>query len=526
MFKTVKNLFLHSLMLCIVAVTLSSGLTAVAAAPSLEVSGAQGAAGSTVNIKISIKNNPGLSSLKLSVSYSRYLSLTNIYDINKRLGTAVIDPSYANPQKLFWYDINGSTENGLLATLSFRVADNVPNGEAGLISVSVEEALDKNTNRVSFATVSSTAICTHRATSERVMSKSTCVRAGEVSVVCNTCNKVLQKKNLPLSEHTYSKFSVTKDATCTSVGERVAVCVVCGQKHTTSIPKTSHEYKDSVTIKGPTCTENGISVRSCKYCGDKIETEIMKMEHSFPKYTVTTTPTLSSEGLKTSKCIRCGAEQTEAIIPQVLDSATSVAVAAKLGTFDSGTSLLVKTVSMSDSVYTDLRTVMSDVSTTFKAYNISYLNNAQPVLPKGTVTLYIPLKPYDFEKSQLYFYDENSKTVEKIDVTYHEAENDSKTISKSYVKLTTDRVGYFVLANTAKATEGYGKADDKPVVADIIEKSNGLIVWIVAGVCVLIVLTLIIRFAISRAKTKKTKKNNNISNLENFYTGADNDENS
>ncbi|MDO4742423.1 MAG: hypothetical protein Q4B04_00095 [bacterium] len=522
MFKVIKNFFLYTIIISTIAVIFSfpAGINASAASPSLEVSSAHGVGGSTVNIKISIKNNPGLSALKLSVKYSKYLSLVNVSD-NGLLGVAVIDPSYQNPQTLYWYNIKGSAKNGVVATLSFRVADYVPNGEAGVISVSTEEALDKNMKNVSFSTVNSTAICTHKSTSEKVISKSTCIRAGEINVVCNTCNKILQKKSAPLTEHTYGTFSVIKDATCTSTGVKVAVCVVCGQKYPATIAKKAHEYKDSVTIKGPTCTENGISVRSCKHCGDKIETEIMKMEHSFTKYTMTTSPTLYSEGEKTSKCVRCGVEQTEKVIPQLIDSATSVAVAAKVGTFDNGTTMLVKTVSMSDSIYTNLRAAMSDITTSFKTYNISYVNNSQPVSPKGTITLYIPLKNYDFDTAQLYFYDENSQTTERISVEYYEAEDNTKTLVKPYVKFTTNKVGYFILANTAKATAASGKNEDKSAVSNVINSNSGLLVWVGVGVVVLVAFTLITWFIISKVKNKKNKKKNNVSNLENFYTGID-----
>ena len=59
-------------------------------------------------------------------------------------------------------------------------------------------------------------------------------------------------------EHTYGKWTITKEATCLDAGEKQKVCTTegCGHTQTEEIPALGHD-KEEHEGKEPTCTEDG-----------------------------------------------------------------------------------------------------------------------------------------------------------------------------------------------------------------------------------------------------------------------------
>ncbi|MBS5023495.1 MAG: hypothetical protein KH054_10115, partial [Firmicutes bacterium] len=74
-------------------------------------------------------------------------------------------------------------------------------------------------------------------------------------------------------KHTYGKWVIVKEPTCTEQGSRERTCTKCENKETESIQATGvHTYGKWVTVKEPTCTEQGSRERTCTKCENK-ETE-------------------------------------------------------------------------------------------------------------------------------------------------------------------------------------------------------------------------------------------------------------
>lgn len=89
-------------------------------------------AGDTVQVAVSLAENPGIISMLLKIDYdSDVLNLVNVKD-EGLLGTAFhSDDMSLNPYRLFW--LNGTVEedikeNGTVATLTFNVSDNAKTG--------------------------------------------------------------------------------------------------------------------------------------------------------------------------------------------------------------------------------------------------------------------------------------------------------------------------------------------------------------------------------------------------------------
>ena len=102
-------------------------------APQIVMGTATGRAGNTVDVTISLKNNPGINSVRIAVGYdTNAMTLTAIKDAGL-LGELSNDPSQMSksPYTIVWegdkFDKN-FTDNGTIATLTFAVKEGVSEG--------------------------------------------------------------------------------------------------------------------------------------------------------------------------------------------------------------------------------------------------------------------------------------------------------------------------------------------------------------------------------------------------------------
>ena len=100
------------------------------------------------------------------------------------------------------------------------------------------------------------------------------------------------------SSHTHSYTAkVTKEATCTTEGERIYTCT-CGDRYTESIPATGHSESAWIIDKAATAIENGSKHTECTTCGKVIKTEVIPAtgEVSGKKETVIFTGSAKTSG--------------------------------------------------------------------------------------------------------------------------------------------------------------------------------------------------------------------------------------
>ncbi len=77
------------------------------------------------------------------------------------------------------------------------------------------------------------------------------------------------------SSHTHSYTAkVTKEATCTTEGERIYTCT-CGDRYTETIPATGHSESAWIIDKAATAIGNGSKHTECTTCGKVIKTEVI-----------------------------------------------------------------------------------------------------------------------------------------------------------------------------------------------------------------------------------------------------------
>lgn len=87
----------------------------------------RGNAGETVDVKLNIQNNPGITALSIDVSYSsddlELISVNNAALFQDAISTGNVS---SDPLRISWYaaDSENKVDNGTLAILRFRVRDN------------------------------------------------------------------------------------------------------------------------------------------------------------------------------------------------------------------------------------------------------------------------------------------------------------------------------------------------------------------------------------------------------------------
>ena len=72
-------------------------------------------------------------------------------------------------------------------------------------------------------------------------------------------------------KHVFGNAKITKNATCTTEGEKYYICTICGAKKEECIPKKAHKYGKGVITKKPTIYKAGEQVVTCTVCKKKFK---------------------------------------------------------------------------------------------------------------------------------------------------------------------------------------------------------------------------------------------------------------
>ena len=104
--------------------------------PTLQVESVSAMPGSTVKVKIDLKNNPGLASLKFNVNYDDVLTLTNV-EFNSEFGTYVTAPTpYKNPQTISMISpLANVSVSGNFCILTFTVSNEAEDNYSAAVNI-------------------------------------------------------------------------------------------------------------------------------------------------------------------------------------------------------------------------------------------------------------------------------------------------------------------------------------------------------------------------------------------------------
>ena len=352
--KTMKKLI--ALCLTIMLVLVAVPVIGATAADSGEfvVSTTEAGRGETVNVTVSIKNNPGIVSAKVKVAYDAdVLELTD--KAEGAFAGVAYGPTTNNPFVVNWVDSihPNNTTNGALVTLTFKVKDGAAFGQSPItLTFDPDDVFDSNDANVTFtstngsinvvcvhdggkADCSNKAICdicgepygefgdhayTEKVDDKYLKSAATCTSKAVYYKSCSVCGTAGTEtfENGEVLPHAYIEKVDAKylksAATCVTKAVYYKSCSVCGEKGTETfengeVDTNNHVGETEVIDKvDPTCTEKGYTGDTiCKDC-KKVLTEgsvIDALGHNVAKWTTTKEATTEESGIKEGECTVC-----------------------------------------------------------------------------------------------------------------------------------------------------------------------------------------------------------------------------
>ena len=132
---------------------LSCFCTAFAAGtPTIVVDKVSAKAGDTVKVNISLKNNPGIASMKLKVSFGTAMTLTAV-DYNSAMGGQTQQPqTMTSPVTLNWFNGTANTTGDkVFATLTFKVGSKAKGANAITVTYNADDVYNINEDNINFA---------------------------------------------------------------------------------------------------------------------------------------------------------------------------------------------------------------------------------------------------------------------------------------------------------------------------------------------------------------------------------------
>ena len=337
----------------------ASVLQANSDTPAICVGSAEGNVGETVDVTISLKNNPGIIGIAFKVNFdTTKLKLVEATDANV-LPNGIFSNVLSSPYKMVWEDSTAQsdcTANGTIATLHFEILEPCAfSADTIHITYDEDEIYNFADDNVYFAvengsvTVSGGSGCEHVFTdkpSDQMATEATCTDAATYYVQCDKCDAVSDTLTVAVGGslgHDWSDWTVTNEATCTAKGEKTRSCQRkgCNETQTEEIAAKGHTEVINPAVE-PTCTKPGktegkhcsvcnevlvaqteipakghtwtaascTAPRTCSVCG---ETDGEPLGHDWGEWTVTAEATCTEKGEKTRSCQREGCDATDTV---------------------------------------------------------------------------------------------------------------------------------------------------------------------------------------------------------------------
>ena len=210
--------------------------------------------GEEFTLPITLENNPGLISLRLSVTFGSNLELIGITNTERLNGWLQPDISKESPI-LFWKDSlaeQNNTESGVIANLIFKVKNNVAAKETVRVECLDSYRANGTQNSILAGETQLKITCANHSFGE--WSKKDDNYHSKACKVCGT---------IETAEHTWDDGTVTKQPTPANSGEKVFTCTACGATKnekiapTTNIEKVQISAKKAVVEKTGGCYSDG-----------------------------------------------------------------------------------------------------------------------------------------------------------------------------------------------------------------------------------------------------------------------------
>ncbi len=330
----------------LLALSMLFGSVPVSAAGSatFEVQTVTAEAGESVDVAISVKNSPGITSTKLSVAFDDALTLTNVTYGTEITGNFVKPKNMASPVILNWANgLEDFSGDYVFATLTFQVSAEADIGFCPItVTYDPDDVYNVEETNADFAITNGgiQVECSHASKTEVPSKSASCTASGNnLYYTCDFCSMAFKADGITQTTvdaetipatghgyndadcttprtcdtcgatdgnalgHSYTNYISNNDATCTADGTKTAKCDRCTETDTVTDVGSAkgHDYADA------TCT----APKTCKIC---TATEGASLDHSYTNYVSNNDATCTADGTKTAKCDRCTETDTVADI--------------------------------------------------------------------------------------------------------------------------------------------------------------------------------------------------------------------
>ncbi len=260
---------------------------------SLSVTGASGKQGDTVTLSVNLNSNPGLISMKFTVSYPSDLELVSVQNSGLLGGWTTPSPTISSPYTVRWADSlapANSTATGKILTLKFKIKDTATPG-AKTVTLNFSESRDVTGGKNTFNSPSATVQVNCKAHTYGNWTKT------NDNIHTRTCTGCGTPET---QNHSWNNGSVTTTPACNQLGEKTYTCSVCQGTKTEELPKPDHTYGKWEKV------DDSTHKHTCTVCQNP-ETKA----HTWDNGKVTKTPNCKEEGEKTYTCTGCKATKVE-----------------------------------------------------------------------------------------------------------------------------------------------------------------------------------------------------------------------
>ena len=291
--------------------------------------------GSTVDVTIAVKNNPGIASIKLSVAYADVLTLDSIV-YNSAIGGMSQQPQKMDsPVTLNWFNgVADSFGDWILATLTFTVAEDAAFGEYSIsITYNPDDVYNIAETNIEFMIQNGgvTVVCPHTNKQYVAVVETGCETQGCLEhYTCPDCGAILEADGVtettldalirePLGHVGEEFVEIELEPGCETEGAQkvTTVCHNCGEELSVEylpIEPTGHDYKAVVT--DPTCEDQGYTTHTCANCGHSyVDSYVDANGHTYGEWFEIAAPGCETEGTERRNCADCDHYETRDVEP-------------------------------------------------------------------------------------------------------------------------------------------------------------------------------------------------------------------
>lgn len=297
--------------------------------------------GSTVNVDISIKDNPGILGAVLKLEYDSNLTLKDIQAGDAFSALTLTKPGkLVSGCKLVWDGqemFPDDIKDGIIVSLIFDVSETAEAGAELPISISFEDAVDKDLNTVEIV-ITDGKICLQKEKAPVTVSYITAEKAVTIYEVGDALNVDDIKVTAVYSDETSKEVAEFKtnaesidmqkegekelvvsyeenDIIVTSI---ISIQVLSADEETPDNNTHKHSYSTDWTIDvQPTCSQTGSKSHHCTNATCNSKSDVTQIPatglHTYGEWTITVYATYNSAGSQERTCKVCGTIETGVI---------------------------------------------------------------------------------------------------------------------------------------------------------------------------------------------------------------------